>query len=130
MRGRGASPPDGPAAPRAGHRGRAQDRRPCRGHRPRALVVAGAHEYGRQLDGQLRLAGLPRAERVRDADLVVLAGLAGEPEIERAAETASLPLIAFDGAQGAPLADREVCVAMPYAPADGVPNRDVLAGLQ
>jgi hypothetical protein len=96
----------------------------------RALVVAGAHEYGRQLDGQMRLAGLPRAERVGDADLVVLAGLAGEPEIERAAETAPLPRIAFDGAQGAPLADREVCVAMPYAPADGVPNRDVLAGLQ
>jgi hypothetical protein len=50
----------------------------------RALVIAGEHEYGVQLDGQLRLAGLPRANA--DADLVVLCGLAGHPEIERARE--------------------------------------------
>ena len=47
-----------------------------------ARVIAGDHGYGRQLDGQLRLAGLPRAER--DADVIVLCGLAGEPEIEQA----------------------------------------------
>ena len=46
------------------------------GHR--ALVVAGDHDYGRQLDGQLRPAGLRRAELAEDADLVVLAGLADE----------------------------------------------------
>jgi len=34
----------------------------------RALLIAGDHDYGRQLDGHLRLAGLPRAE---GADLVV-----------------------------------------------------------
>ena len=95
-----------------------------------ALVVAGEHDYGRQLDGQLRLASLPRAERADDADLVVLAGLAGEPEIERAAATAPLPLVAFDGAQGAALGDREVHVALPFAPVDGVPTEELLAGVE
>lgn len=95
-----------------------------------ALVVAGEHDYGRQLDGQLRLASLPRAERADDADLVVLAGLAGELEIERAAATAPLPLVAFDGAQGAALGDREVHVALPFAPVDGVPTEELLAGLE
>src|SRR4051812_1245748 len=42
----------------------------------RALVVAGEHDYGRQLDAQLSVAGLPRATTPDDADLVVLAGLA------------------------------------------------------
>ena len=88
-----------------------------------ALVVAGEHDYGRQLDGQLRLASLPRAERADDADLVVLAGLAGEPEIERAAATAPLPLVAFDGAQGAALGDREVHVALPVRAGGRRPDR-------
>jgi hypothetical protein len=96
----------------------------------RALVIAGAHEYGRQLDGQLRLVGLPRAERVDDADLLVLAGLAGQPEIAAAAETAPLPVIAFDGAQGATLGDRDVRLALPYAPVEGVPTSDLPAGVQ
>jgi hypothetical protein len=95
----------------------------------RALVVAGEHDYGRQLDGQLRLADLPRTERAGDADVVVLAGLTGEPEIKRATASAPLPLIAFDGAQGAALGDREVCIAMPYAPVSGVPTRELLAGV-
>ena len=47
----------------------------------RALVIAGEHEYGVQLDGQLRLAGLPRGD---DPDVVVLCGLNGQPEIGRA----------------------------------------------
>jgi hypothetical protein len=94
----------------------------------RALVVAGEHDYGRQLDGQLRLAALPRAERAADADVVLLAGLAGEREIERAAVTAPLPLVAFDGVQGAALGDREVRVALPHAPVEGVPARELLAG--
>ncbi len=69
----------------------------------RAIVVAGDHEYGVQLDGQLRLGDLPRADDVEDADLVVLCGLANEPEIERVRSLAPLPVIAFDGAQGADL---------------------------
>ena len=83
----------------------------------RARVIAGDHGYGRQLDGQLRLAGLPRAED--DADLIVLCGLNGEPEIERARELAPLPIIAFDGIQGADLGpDREVRIALVYTPTD------------
>ena len=96
----------------------------------RALVVAGDHDYGRQLDGQLRLAGLPRVERAEDADLVVFAGLAGEPEVERAAASAPLPLVAFDGAQGAALGDRDIRVALPYRPVDGVPTYELLAGVE
>ena len=96
----------------------------------RALAVAGEHDYGRQLDGQLRLAGLPRAEREEDADLVILAGLAGEPEIERAAASAPLPIVAFDGAQGAALGEREVRLALPHAPLDGVPTEELLAGVE
>jgi hypothetical protein len=95
------------------------------GHR--ALVVAGGHDYGVQLDGQLGLAGLPRADAPADADLVVVCGLAGAPEIERAAALAPLPVIAFDGIQGADLgAGREVRLAMPVAPAPGVVVGDVL----
>src|SRR5689334_18649863 len=68
----------------------------------RAFVVAGAHEYGAQLDGQLRLAGLPRADP-EDADLVVLCGSADGPEIQVVRSLAQLPVIAFDGVQGADL---------------------------
>jgi hypothetical protein len=79
----------------------------------RAVVVSGDHDYGRQLDGQLRLADLPRTEEPNEADLVVLAGLADEPEIARAATLAPLPLIAFDGIQGAQLgAGREARIAL------------------
>src|SRR4051794_27693995 len=98
-----------------------------RGEGRRALVVAGAHEYGVQLDGQLRMAGLPRAEASSEADLVVLCGLAGSPEIERATELAPLPVVAFDGVQGAGLgAGRDVRLALPAAPAPGVVVGDVL----
>ena len=83
----------------------------------RAHVIAGDHGYGRQLDGQLRLAGLPRAED--DADVIVLCGLAGEPEIEQARELAPLPIIAFDGIQGADLGPgRDVQIALVYTPTD------------
>jgi hypothetical protein len=58
---------------------------------------------------------------------VIVAGLAGEAEIERAAASAPLPLVAFDGAQGAALGEREVRVALPYAPVDGVPTDELLA---
>src|SRR5215211_4087714 len=64
-----------------------------------AVVIAGDQDYGRQLDGQLRLGGLPRTEDARAAGVVVLAGLAGRGEVERAAELAPLPVIAFDGIQ-------------------------------
>jgi hypothetical protein len=82
----------------------------------RALVIAGDHDYGLQLDGQLRMAGLRRAEEHCEADVVVLAGLAGEPEVERAAALAPLPVIAFDGIQGADLGEREILVALPFVP--------------
>jgi hypothetical protein len=85
----------------------------------RALVVAGGHEYGVQLDGQLRLAGLPRAETAEDADLVVLCGLVGEAEMRRAAALAPLPVVAFDGVQGGDLGPRrDVLVALPFGPED------------
>jgi hypothetical protein len=78
-----------------------------------AWVVAGEHEYGVQLDGQLEHVGLPRAARPEDADLVVLCGLAGRPEVARAAEP-GLPVIAFDGVQGgAPIPD--LSLALPFA---------------
>jgi hypothetical protein len=95
----------------------------------RALVIAGDHDYGRQLAGQLRLARLPRAASPAEATLLVLCGLAGEPEIERAAALSHLPLVAFDGVQGADLGDRDAFVAMPYGPVDDLPPEDVLAGV-
>jgi hypothetical protein len=88
----------------------------------RALVVAGAGEYGTQIDGQLRLAQLPRAERAEDAALVVVAGVPEEPGMERAAGL-ELPVIGFDGIQGLDLSfDHDVHVALPFAedPTHGV----------
>jgi hypothetical protein len=83
----------------------------------RALVVTGEHEYGVQLDGQLELGGLPRAGTSDEADLVVLGALAGCPEVERAAALAPLPVVAFDGVQGADLgSSRDVRVALPFSP--------------
>jgi hypothetical protein len=84
----------------------------------RALVVAGDHDYGVQLDGQLRLAGLRRAD---DADLVVLCGLAGEPEIERARGCSPLPILAFDGIQGESFPGQEVEIVLVYAPPHDAP---------
>jgi hypothetical protein len=82
----------------------------------RALVIAGDHEYGDQLDRQLALAGLPRVEDA--ADLVVLCGLSDGEEVDRAA-AAGLPVIAFDGIQdGRPLPD--VRLALPFAPGEGL----------
>jgi hypothetical protein len=93
----------------------------------RALVIAGAHEYGVQLEGQLHLSRLPLAADVDDAQLLVLCGLVGEPEIDRAANLAPLPIVAFDGVQGADLgAGRSVRLALPFAP-DGDTPFDHLA---
>jgi hypothetical protein len=39
-------------------------------------------------------------------------------------------VIAFDGVQGATLGDRDVRLALPYAPVDGVPAKELLAGVQ
>ena len=80
-----------------------------------ARVIAGDHEYGLQLDGQLRMAGLPRGD---DAGVIVLAGLVGEPEIDRARQLAPLPLIAFDGIQGEAFPEQEVTLALVYAPGE------------
>ena len=74
-----------------------------------ARVIAGAHDYARQLESQLTLAGLRDAP---DAEVVVLCALAGDPEVEAAAST-GLPVIAFDGIQGAPLPDLRVALAYP-----------------
>jgi hypothetical protein len=82
----------------------------------RALVVAGYHEYGRQLDRQLDLAGLARVATAEDADVIVLAGLANEPEIETARALAPLPVVAFDGIQHQRFPDQEVTIALAYAP--------------
>lgn len=89
-----------------------------RAQNQRALVVAGDHEYGWQLDGQLRLADLPRAETA-DADLVVLCGLGRGPEVARARAT-GLPLLAFDGVEPAALGSNAE-IALPFAPVDGLP---------
>ena len=79
-----------------------------------AFVVAGEHEYGDQLDRQLDHVGLPRVEHPEDADLVVLCGLAGRPEVARAA-VLGLPVVAFDGVQdGEPIPD--CSVMLPFAP--------------
>ena len=95
----------------------------------RAFVVAGEHDYGVQLDGQLRLGRLPRTEDPDGADLVVVAGLAGQPEIERVAALASLPLIAFDGIQGADLGTAgDVRVALPFSPDAAADGRIRLEG--
>ena len=80
----------------------------------RAFVVAGAHEYGEQLDGQLDHVGLPRADDPAEADLVVLCGLAGGPEVARAAGLGR-PVVAFDGVQGgAPVS--QLSLMLPFAP--------------
>jgi hypothetical protein len=91
-----------------------------------ALVVAGEHEYGVQLNAQLRMAGLERAD---DAETIVLCGLAGQPEIERVRALSRHTVIAFDGIQGDDLGDHDVLVAMPYAPVNGLAHEDVLAGV-
>jgi hypothetical protein len=80
----------------------------------RALVIAGDHEYGVQLDGQLALAGL---QRVEDApDVIVLAGLVGEAEADAARALAPVPIIAFDGIQGESFPGQEVTLAVVYEP--------------
>ena len=80
----------------------------------RALVVAGDHEYGVQLDGQLRLGGLERV--TEDPDVIVLAGLAGEAEVQTARALAPLPIIAFDGIQGESFPAQDVTLALVYTP--------------
>jgi hypothetical protein len=86
----------------------------------RALLIAGDGEYGTQLAGQLRLADLPVGD---DADVVIAAGVPEERGMERAAATAPLPVIAFDGVQGLDIGfDRDVWVVLPFAedPTHGV----------
>jgi hypothetical protein len=96
-----------------------------------ALVVAGGHPYGRQLDEQLAAAGLARTDDRAEADVVVLAGLEGEAEIGRAAALSPLPVIAFDGVQGAPLgAAREVQMALPIGPRPGADPQDLFTGVE
>jgi hypothetical protein len=97
----------------------------------RAFVVAGDHEYGAQLDAQLGLAGLPRAADAAGAELVVLCGLAWTDDDAAAVRAlAPLPVVAFDGIQGADLGSgREVRLALPFAPVDGVTPTDQFRGV-
>jgi len=89
-----------------------------RDSRQRAYVVAGSHPYGQQIDGQLRLGRLDRAGEADTADVIVVCGLVGEPEIGRVAALPPLPVIAFDGVQGQDFGEgREVRIALPFAPA-------------
>jgi hypothetical protein len=82
----------------------------------RALLIAGEGEYGAQLAGQLRLAQLPRAADVAGAAFALVAGVPEEPGMERAAATAPLPVVAFDGIQGLDVGfDRDVWVVLPFA---------------
>ena len=82
----------------------------------RALVVAGDHEYGEQIDRQLDHAALPRVDTPGEADLVVLCGLAHSPEVERAAGF-GLPVVAFSGVEGGtPIPD--LSLALPFAPGE------------
>ena len=81
----------------------------------RALVVAGDHEYGMQLDAQLSMHELPRTTDASHADVIVLAGLAGEPEIRTARSLAPLAIIAFDGIQPERFPDQEVLIAFVYS---------------
>jgi hypothetical protein len=68
----------------------------------RAVVIAGENAYGQQLVGQLRLAGLPRVEDPVQADVVILCALAADPQVAEAIAL-ELPVVAFDGVQGAVL---------------------------
>ncbi|HEY7179380.1 MAG TPA: ABC transporter substrate-binding protein [Gaiella sp.] len=86
-----------------------------RGGGQRAVVVAGDHDYGTQLDAQLAVAGLPRASATGDADVVVLAGLVGKPELDAARALAPLPILAFDGIQGEAFPGQEVELVLVYA---------------
>jgi hypothetical protein len=83
----------------------------------RAIVVAGDHDYGRQLDAQLSMHDLPRATSASDADVIVLAGLAGQPEIHAARSLAPLAIVAFDGVQPERFPDQEVLLALAYVAA-------------
>jgi hypothetical protein len=78
----------------------------------RALVIAGDHEYGLQLDGQLRMAGLQRVDE--DPEVIVLAGLVGSPEADAARALA--PIVAFDGIQGESFPGQDAEIALVYAP--------------
>jgi hypothetical protein len=97
-----------------------------------ALVIAGAHEYGVQLDAQLRVAGLPRTSDPADADLIVLCGLGDQPELERVVELDPMPVYAFDGIQGsAAFADggRDLYLALPHGPDGGYTADELVAGV-
>ena len=86
----------------------------------RAIVIAGDHEYGTQLDAQLTMHDLPRAAGAGDADVIVLAGLAGQAEIHAARSLAPLEIIAFDGIQPEQFPDQDVLIALAYASTDGM----------
>jgi hypothetical protein len=81
----------------------------------RAIVIAGTHEYGVQLDAQLARCGLPRANGSDEADVIVLAGLRGHEEIDRARALAPMSIIAFDGIQPERFPDQDVVIGAVFA---------------
>ena len=89
-----------------------------RAAKQRAIVIAGDHDYGAQLDAQLAISGLPRVSVANDADVIVLAGLAGHEEIDRARSLAPLPIIAFDGVQPERFPYQQAVVAVVYGVTD------------
>jgi hypothetical protein len=60
----------------------------------------------------------------------VVCGLAGEPEIERARRLAPIPVVAFDGVQGADFGSgRDVQIALPFAPSREISSPDLFLGI-
>jgi hypothetical protein len=82
--------------------------------RSRAVADAVEVTASAGLDAQLAHFGMPRADVV-DADVIVLAGLAGHEEIHRARALAPMPIIAFDGIQPELFPNQRVSIALVYS---------------
>jgi hypothetical protein len=97
-----------------------------------AFVIAGDHEYGAQLDGQLRMAGLPRVDSADEAGLIVLCALPGDPEIAAVRDIPEeVAVVAFDGVQGEDLGPHVgLEMVLPFAPIDGVAFDHMLYGAE
>jgi hypothetical protein len=102
-----------------------------RGAGHHAFVIAGEHPYGAQLQAQLDQAGIPAVDDVGEADVIVLCGLADGPETREAAGLPAVPVIAFDGIQGAAFdPGHDVQLALPFAPVGGYEHPDLFAGVE
>jgi hypothetical protein len=95
----------------------------------RAVVVSGQHDYGRQLDGQLKLAHPPRTEDPKEGRRRG-SGRSGRRARDH---SSSRPVAAscdrVRRRAGAQLgAGREIRLALPVAPGEGCTTRALLAG--